>query len=318
MRISDLVRLRKNLLGIDAFQAKSAVENLDGLISQQFNIPVHSNYQDTLNTVIHSLDSIENRLTGVEDQIDSMIKQIDAELEEATKSYASGGVWIDGFFIPAGHSDLSFERNEKQLPVDDVTRAELIVKIRGHTDWHYPTLEIGPGDGHWTDHLVAGDPLYIVDVLPEFLESTLGRFNDHYRNRIRPYLTGMNVKHDPYNLDFLPQNQFGFVFSWNTFNYFPATETEAYLRSVYGVLRPGGTMIFSYNNCEDPICAEFVEKGYRSWMPKHLLVKICKDIGFNVVNLKDYPNQVYMIEIHKPGELKTVKTHQTLGKLINR
>jgi len=154
----------------------------------------------------------------------------------------------------------------------DSTRSEVLVKSRSYTDWRYPVLEIGPGDGTWTEHLIAGDPLYIVDLHQEFLDNTLNKFNPVYRNRGRSYIVGAHGIADT-DFSLLPQGQFGFIFSWNVFNYYPLEYTKLMLTQCMGLLRPGGVMMFSYNNCDVVQCAEYAEKGLASWMQKELLVK---------------------------------------------
>jgi len=194
----------------------------------------------------------------------------------------------------------------------------LISIIRGYTNWHYPTLEIGPGHGEWTEHLIAGDPLYIVDIQQEYIHSTLSKFNDVYRRRIRPYLTKPGKEDNFANLSDLPQQQFGFIFAWNVFNYFPLTELTSYLMESFNLLRPGGVMMFSYNNCDTPACAYSVEVGLRSWMTKNLLIETCTNLGFEIINTQSLEGaeQVHWVEIKKPGKLRTVKAHQVLGGIL--
>jgi hypothetical protein len=52
-------------------------------------------------------------------------------------------------------------------------------------------------------------------------------------------------------------------------------------------------------------------------MPESLLVKTCRDIGFEITCTSAAQETIHYIEIRKPGELKTVKAHQVLGKIIN-
>jgi hypothetical protein len=113
----------------------------------------------------------------------------------------------------------------------------------------------------------------------------------------------------------LPTNQFGFIFSWNVFNYFPLRETQTYLEESFKLLRPGGVMMFSYNNCENVTCAGLFENGMRSWMTEKLLIDTCKNIGFDIINSVT-ENEVNWVEIQKPGILKTVKASQAMGRIL--
>jgi phospholipid N-methyltransferase len=316
MRLSDLIRLKNNLKSINLDSVRQQAEVLDGQLSQLFTITMHMSYRDQLDEKIKDCDMIENALVGIESKIQELLKQIDAEVSEITKDYMARGYMVNGFY-GSNYTDVPTERNDRLLPINDETRSEVVVRLRSYTDWHYPVLEIGPGDGTWTEHLVAGDPLYILERHQEFIDNTLNKFNGVYRNRIRPYLTGMHGRTQEEDMSMLPENQFGFIFSWNVFNYMPLKETIAMLQGSYQCLRPGGVMMFSYNNCDVAQCAEYVEQGFRSWMPSMLLEQTCKDLGFEIIANRSIEETVHWIEIRKPGALTTTKYHQVLGKIIN-
>jgi SAM-dependent methyltransferase len=316
MKLSDLVRLKNSLLEFNPQTARDELEALDGHLTQTLNIPMHINYKDSIGKNISNLDLIEHTLSEIKENIHSQIQEIDREITERTQDYLARGYMIGGYY-GSNSSDVPTERNDRILHINDETRSRIIVRLRSYTDWHYPGLEIGPGDGVWTEHMVACDPLYLVDVHKEFIDNTLDKFNHFYRNRLRPYLLKSHTGPESFDLGVLPQNQFGFVFAWNVFNYLPLAETRAYLTSIYNVLRPGGVAMFSYNNCDIPQMVEYVEQGYRSWMPSKLLIDTCKELGFEVITTSSTELTVHWIEIKKPGELKTIKAHQTMGKILN-
>lgn len=316
MRLSDLVRLKNNLLAIDTDAVRTQAEALDGHLSQLYNIDLHLIYKDQIENKIKNCDLIEHTITDIETKIKELLIQIDQEINDITKDYLARGYIINGFY-GSNSTDVPTERTARQLPINNETRSEIIVRLRSYTDWHYPVLEIGPGDGVWTEHLVAGDPLYLLDRHQEFLDATLDKFNGVYRNRIRPYLTGLHARRPEEDMTMLPANQFGFIFSWNVFNYLPLKETTAMLEGSMRCLRPGGVMMFSYNNCDVVQCAEYVEQGFRSWMPSKLLEKTVQDLGFEIIVNRSLEETVHWIEIRKPGALTTTKHHQVLGKILN-
>lgn len=316
MKLSDLVRLKNSLLEFNPRAAREGLELLDGHLTQTLNIPMHINYKESIGQNVSNLDTIERTLCSIEENINRQIQEIDREITERTRDYLARGYMIGGYY-GSNSSDVPTERNDRTLYINDETRSRIIVRLRSFTDWHYPGLEIGPGDGTWTEHMVASDPLYIVDVHKEFLDNTLNKFNPIYRNRLRPYLLESHTGPKSFDLSRLPQTQFGFVFAWNVFNYLPLAETRAYLTSIYNVLRPGGVAMFSYNNCDIPQLVEYVEQGYRSWMPSKLLIDTCKELGFEIITTSSTELTVHWIEIKKPGELNTIKAHQTMGKILN-
>ena len=313
MKLSNLVKLRNNLQNISAVAARLSIEELDRHISNQLSIPIHLDYQEDINSYVHKLDDMQDLLDQIENGIPKLIDKIQQEIDDLTKEFYQRGYMLNGYF-GSNSTDVATERLSRILEISDQTRSEVIVKARGYTDWRYPALEIGPGDGAWTEHLVAADPLYLVDVHKEFLDNTLSKFNDVYKGRIRPYLLKSHTGPESFTLESLPQNQFGFVFAWNVFNYFPLHETKCYLREIMKVLRPGGVAMFSYNNCDSVPCVEFVEMGFRSWMPERLLTDACKELGFEIIAARNVED-LQWIEIKKPGQLQTIKGHQVLGKI---
>lgn len=232
------------------------------------------------------------------DNIDIELKKFDQEFLERDIIHARV------------RNTVEYNRTSRGLFIDDETKKILVSRIGKLVDWRYPGLEIGPGDGAWTRKLVACDPLYLVDVHQEFLDSTAAQFNPQYQKRLRPYLIKNN------DLSCLPQNQFGLVFAWNVFNHMPLKETQQYLESIYSVLRPGGTVLFSYNNSELLVgAAEQAEAIVTCHIPKKLLLPTIEKIGYLTTGEFDCDPYVSWLELTKPGELKTSKAHQVLGEI---
>lgn len=317
MNLSELVALKNLLLKISTTDLVTQVNLLDARVTSVECLPMHADYKDQLSTVLNHITSIEEHIEHIDNIIPDIITTIKSEINTAASKFYSRGYTINGF-SGSNKTDAYTERNNRKLLINDTTRADIVNLIREKTDWKFPALEIGPGDGEWTGYLVAADPLYLLDIHQEFLDSTTGKFNEFYRRRLRPYLIGDSVDKSDFDLSILPVNQFGFIFSWNVFNYFPEYETKLMLSQCYELLRPGGSMIFSYNNCDLTSCAEFAEQGFRSWMTEEILVKLCKEIGFDIIKHVSPEETFSWIEIKKPGTLKTVKAHQVLGKIISR
>lgn len=316
MKLSELVKLRNDLSNISLSEIKQAVDELDRKLSVADSVPSHNAYKTVLDNFIKMIDDIETSISTIESQIPDLIVDINQELVDRTTDFLARGYKI-GDLPGSDSTDIETERTSRVSVMHDETRAEILVKSRKYTDWRFPVLEIGPGDGNWTEHLIAGDPLYLVDVHKEFIDSTLSKFNPVYRNRIRPYLIGQEADKSDTDLSMLPVNQFGFIFSWNVFDYFPLEHIAQFLKQGFDLLRPGGVMMFSYNNCDVEQCAKFAEEGFKSWMPRSLLVKTCIEHGFEIISTNSLENTVHWIEIKKPGKLKTVKAHQVMGEIIH-
>lgn len=311
MKLHELVQMR-NLLdeSIALEELRTATDTLLQRIdsvtrAEEFAMPL-KNVRSYYATILNILDTQPKEFTV-------MRNQIAAQIEDITKDWHARGYIINGFY-GSGTSDVQGERNDRILPLSSEVKKIIEGRLALYSSWQYPGLEIGPGDGDWTPSLVANDPLYIADTQQEFLDSTAALFNEDYRRRMRKY----QIDHVGNDILSLPHNQIGFALAWNVFNYFPEEELRNYLSQVFKLLRPGGVLLFSYNNCDNPSQAGFAEDGWMSWMPKTLLAQILNDIGYETLHYFDPEVNVSWVEVKKPGIKTTVKAHQVLGEIKTR
>ena len=158
--------------------------------------------------------------------------------------------------------------------------------------------------------LVASDPLYIADVFDEFLSSAVQQFPPLFQGRVRKYLI-----HDFYKIPNLPKNQLGLIFSYNFFNYLSVDSIKQFLIQAMEWLRPGGTIIFTYNNADLPAAAAYAENYFMTYVPESILVPMAESIGFETVYLHNCEPAYSIIELQKPGELRSIKVGQTAGEI---
>lgn len=314
MKLSDLVKLKTNLQQLDFTPLYEYLEQIDGQISINFNAPLDPVYNDSLNEIVQKIDNIETTVANNSNKINEVINNINKEIVAIIKPFMQLGYKVNGFY-GSNLTNYDVERTDRVLELSLDERSQIVNVMRKYTDWKYPVLEIGPGDGEWTESLIAGDPLYLIDRHQEFLDATLAKFNESFRRRVRPYLTGIHAGLDNFDFTMLPHNTFGFVFAWNVINFWPYEETKKSLYQVFDLLRPGGIMMFSYNDCDVWQCAESAETGYKSYMTKDLLKSIFDEVGFELIQFTSTSTHVHYVEIRKPGVLSTTKRHQTLGKI---
>lgn len=260
-----------------------------------------SDYSFRVEKVVTSIKQLRARM--VLPELDDLLAVIDVDINAA----------IDKFHHPDYYKQLIYRnpqgiREFRKLHLPTGIDAYVLQAIDTYINWQYPGLEIGCRDGEWTSRLVGCDPLYITDLHQEFIDSTVGQYSKEYQRRLRPYLITDG------NFSALPQGQFGFIFSWNYFNYLTLEQAREYLKQCWELMRPGGAMMFSYNNADLPAAAGQADSYYMSWMPKSLLVPICEQLGFVVISSTDF-DPVSWIELKKPGELKLIKAHQVLGEI---
>lgn len=306
MKLGDLVSLKRD--SETAFDVTKVIESLTSLRGDLEILigryGLQDKYLDSIKDAIGLIDTKIQEFEIFELHKKSLTDDLIEDIDQITKKFFASNYETE--FV---YNTAEGVRTHRILYVPKHAEPILMSKIGASVDWRYATLEIGCRDGEFTQHLVAGDPLYVTDVHQDFLDSTVAKFSEEYQRRIRPYL----IKDQDFSQ--LPQEQFGFVFSWNHFNYLGIDTIKHYLQQIYKLLKPGGIVMFSYNNGDLPAAAEYAEKYYMTYMPKSLLIPMCEMLGFDVIGTHDFEPALSWIEIKKPGKLTTVKAHQVLGTI---
>lgn len=307
--ISDLVKFKLEL-------AKYC--NTAGIEEEIAKVCDHINALTALDGYRKDVDALRKQiykarmpLIEAQSHLALLLADITADIDHKSPKYLQ-----KSYEIAAGKVSIDQIRNtpSRTLVLTEEIESTLIGRIQLYANWHYPGMHLGPRDGELTPHMVACDPLYLVDVHHEFLANAANQFNDQYKSRLRTYCIG-NMHNEKGFVD-LPQNQFGFILGWDMFNYLPFDEIRKYLIDAFNVLRPGGTFLFSYNNGDTVNGAKNAEWGGMSFVPKRMLVPLCESMGYKVVESFTFESgiqDISWLEIKKPGELSTCKAHQVLG-----
>lgn len=304
MTLSELVQLRNglekalNLSLIRSELEKNSINllNLIGNSEPRYSLPLRRIAEEHALIIEHAQNDAH--------KIKKIVDTINEEIAAIAHKF-----FIESYEIELKYHSAEKVRERRRMQIVNEGDNLLVNKIQLHSTWQYPGLEIGCRDGEYTRYMVASDPLYIADDFPEFLNKTVSQFTGEYQRRVRPYLMHNN------KIDNLPTNQFGFIFSFNYFNYLSFDSIKQLLTQAMDWLRPGGTMIFTYNNADLPAGAAYAESYFMSYVPKSLLVPMCESLGFTVIGTHDFEPAFCWIEIQKPGTLTTVKAHQALGEI---
>lgn len=304
MRLHELVYLRNELskaldLSTIRLELEKNSNSLKAIIEERNHryTKLIENIADRHIGIINQVESDYNELTQIIESINKEITRLSQKFFE--KDYQD--------YLK--YSNPENIRTIRKLPIPDGVDIQLVNRINLYSEWKYPGLEIGCRDGDWTKYLVASDPLYVADVFTDFLDSAKLKFPPEYQVRLRAYPI------TEHRIEGLPIGQFGFIFSYNFFNYLSIDTIRIYLSQALEWLRPGGTILFTYNNGDMSACAAYAENYYMSYVPKSVLVPLCESMGFEVTATQEFEPAVAWIELKKPGVLKTVKAHQALGEI---
>jgi SAM-dependent methyltransferase len=310
-KLYDLIKFRNELNdSIDDLNLGSAIYNKIGYVKQlKQNNP---SYIDQLNNFILQYDQLAIESQALLNSIVSSVEQLSIDINSMSSELFDNEEYREEFS----------EKNVTQILelVSDIPRIEthIVSKITGYSNWHYPALHISPRSKNWINYMVAADPLYLTDSNINKLKEIVSTYPEIYQKRLRLY----EIENRDFSM--LPKNQFGFVLCWDNFNYLSIEKIEKYVREVFDLLRPGGTFIFSYNNCDllGPAIRAEVHAG--SYCNSKFLKQLFNEIGYELIEFQDletgdaFNTHVSWAEIRKPGKLTTIKAFQAMAQIIEK
>lgn len=202
----------------------------------------------------------------------------------------------------------------RKLQIDADAKIRLIGRLLRYTDWRVPGMIIRPGHESFIEHLVPLDPLYLVDQDLQLLEPAISGFTPEYQRRLRPY--EINDYRDQKPLMQLPSNQFGLIFAYNYFNYKPLEVLCRYLEDLFDKLRPGGVLIFTFNDCDWAHNVALAERNFMCYTPAKTIIPILYSVGFDILYQESGPKDATWFEVIKPGKIQSIRGGQSLAKII--
>lgn len=287
---------------IDAFRSTVLTVN-------QQQIQVDSKSQELvqdLTTIETAIEHFKNRLDQLKQSVRAMIQDRESDMYQvSTDRYNQESNWENCEYLQT-----------RKMTLDAASNELLRNRIRIHGDWRVPGMIIRPGHESFVEEMVPLDPLYLVDRNAELLEPAISGFTAEYQQRLRSYcISDLDINTKIF--DQLPQNQFGFVFAYNYFNFRPVEVIYRYIEEFYSLLRPGGTVIFTYNECDIAHGVALAEV-FMSYSPGHKIRDHAEDVGFEIVTNQIGPYDIAWFELRKPGTITSLRGGQTLAKIVQK
>lgn len=216
--------------------------------------------------------------------------------------------------------EMPFESNQyilnRRLRIDSDSDTVLRSLLRNLSDWRVPGLILRPGQENYIEDLVPLDPLYVVDQHADLLMPAVSKFTPEYQARLRQYV--IDERSGGEFLSVLPANQFGLIFAYNYFNYKPMAVIQTYLQQLYRLMRAGGSMIMTFNDCDQQQGAGLAEHYFMCYTPARMVVPAAERAGFEVVNIHHGQADLTWIELRRPGVIQTLRGGQTLAKIARK
>lgn len=322
MTIKDLVKFKNDLLNT---QQKLM---LDEVISEKIKIIDDLCSRHEIKDYNQDTDQCISVYKGLSSQNENIITLVNNLIKK-----------VEDDIILQVNKTVLISDNELALPgflsTSDNIEKIICPRISSYSNWKFPGLQLHcryfrpennnyPGPDTFANpiyrinSMVANDPLYLVSSDKDHLKEIITYYNPIYQNRLRLY----EIKQR--NLNQLPYAQFGFILCWDFLNYLSIKTVEWYLNECIKLLRPGGVLMFSYNNSDIESSAKMVDQGRAAWATAQIVQKIIETIGFNIIRSENHPTRdnedtwVSWYEVQKPGELKTVRLNQAIGAVLTK
>lgn len=303
-KLSDLIKFRDDLTTV------VSKFNVDGLTEQLHNVDRLSRettVSGELQGVIARNQEYISQYQGIIDAYKKIIINTNLAIDEAGDKIISNCTPL---------TLLELETITAQSPSNNILPDSIRSVLHSYSMMQYPGLVVTPCSEQCIRNMVASDPLYLLGGASgqfEFLQSVVENFPDQYRNRLGLYT----------DIEQLPMNQFSVILVPDFLIRIPYQNVINYLKIMFRVLRPGGSVIFTFNNCDIHAAAAEAEKQNIIYSSQRRLNKDCTELGYEILEFNnsfvkaDEYNFTSWAVIKKPGGLKTSKRAQAQG-LVTR
>jgi SAM-dependent methyltransferase len=311
MKLSDIVHYRNQLdimsVQLICDQTERELSAINYVVaSQSHDIGGYkARLDERLNAIHDSFEHFEQEFAGLKAELDLAIQSQQAEYYKAS---------ADLYHQDIRHEPLN-QSLSRRLAIDEHSNLLLRTRLRNYTDWRLPGMIIRPGLESFIEEMVPLDPLYVVDTAQELIDPAVMAFNETYRARLRQYVLDEDCE---LILGQLPNNQFGLIFAYNYFNFKPMELITRYITEAYQKLRPGGTLIMTYNDCDRAHGVALAERNFMCYTPGSEILKIAELTGFDCTYQHTGLGDLSWIELQRPGKITSLRGGQTLAKIVAR
>jgi SAM-dependent methyltransferase len=187
-------------------------------------------------------------------------------------------------------------------------------RLKPYANWRFPGMVIRPAHNPWLEHMVALDPMYFVDTSQDLLAPAKTMFTSEYQRRLRSYVI---EEYAPF-FDNFPKGQFGVICAFHYFHTRPLEIILQYLDEIFVLLRPGGSFLFSFNDCDSWRAVALAENNFSCYTPGRLIREHITRTGYEITYEHHSESDLTWMEIKKPGTLDSLRGGQALASIFRK
>jgi|TARA_B100001964_G_scaffold13458_1_gene14021 hypothetical protein len=276
--------------------------------------------KNKFNDIIQELNSIDlNKLEDhqktLEDMLKkthkaiSMLRDINPNVLSATNMESTNSKTAEWFEL---------DRKTKSEPIIPPKLKEDLTSICNNEKTNMLScLLLGLGDGYWIDHLSAFEQIHTVD----FIQGLPEELNKRYQPKFLTHLVHcmLDANHGYTNLDIIPNDEVGYIFSWDFLPYFTVPQLEKLFTQMNNKLINGGRGLIHFANADNKNDLELIKQGYYAYNDQKTITELifnCTNFDIEQIHT-DTPNCSY-IQFKKPGDVDWKKQEWWRYNLITK
>ena len=312
MKLSDIVKYLNHL---GTLSVKDAMVESMKEVTKITHAVQHSEIQIDQHaaTLISIQQDLEESLKKYEQELKKLREQVQIMIEKHEPTYFA---FSNEHYEHGMRYDTPKFILERKNTIDDETEKLLIDRVITYTSWQYPGMVLRPAHSPGIESLVPLDPLYLVDTDRDLLSPIQSLFTPEYQRRLRYYVIDEHISTKIFVN--LPQEQFGFVYAFYYFDFKPLEIIQKYLDEVWLLLRPGGTFLFSFNDCDQWSAVGSAENHFYCYTPGRVIRQYIQKTGYEIVHTHATSSGISWIEIRKPGVLNSIRGAQALASILRK
>lgn len=312
MKLSDLVAYK---LALDKLSTRSAQREVElglGKITHLVNTqPIQlGNFKQNLDT---QYNQIQSHIDQFEIRLNELKQSIKLQIELEEKYWFQESYRL---YDQEMRNDSAEHILNRRPILNDETENLLRVRIQNYVDWQHPGMIIQPGLEKFVEDMVGFDPLYLVAQQHDLLVPAFDRFPEEYQRRLRLYTVREEL--DSEILEKIPNGQIGLCLVYNFFEFKPFEIVRKYLTEIYQKLKPGGTLIMTFNDCDRDKAVKLAEQHYACYTPGTMVQQFAATVGYNQIFSWNNDGPTTWLELRKPGTLTSLRGGQTLAKIVHK
>lgn len=315
MKTSDILQQKATIDGWEADKELLALNQKISVIKNDIDLikvaELHgelSVVEDSINDIIHDMNALQSNLEQLRKRTNDIMQAMSqGPLAESYERYEERKFWFN-------KESAQQVRELDQFKEFDEYKYRFNNLITKCVSWKFPTLYIRPNSTHFIDALKASDILFVMEQcdVTDWLEANIEE--NFYKKGIRFKL--IDEAKRSFIQHIYPAEQMGLIVMENFLNFKPLEIIKQYLKESERLMRPGGHLLFTYNNCDLPSGARNFENGLYCFTPGRMLKLMCEAMGFEVVD-DTVSDRINWLLLRKPGELTTLKGGKCLGQIMD-